>query len=169
MSAHGLLTRRPMAEAALVALSICALASQSGVKLAIVNETASLPRGLYVRVIGAEPRRGAIVALPPPPAAQPYLQQLGMPNGALLLKRVAAGQGDLVCAGQGQVQIPGRELVVRAIDRSGRPLAAWEGCERLGPGEVFLAGDSPASFDSRYFGPARASSLSGVFKLVIPW
>ena len=61
--------------------------------LALVNESPSLPKGVYVRQPGRAPDRDAIVALPQPAAVQPYLAGLGMPPEIRLIKRVAAVGG----------------------------------------------------------------------------
>lgn len=161
--------RGRLIELTLVGLGVMGLASQSGVKLAIINETASLPRGVYVRVIGGQPRPGSIVALAPPPTAQAYLRALGAPSSALLLKRVAAAEGDLVCAEASHVRLPGRTVVAPTHDRRGELLPRWKGCALLGPGEVFLLGDTAASFDGRYFGPVPTADLAGVFWAIATW
>lgn len=156
-------------EAALFGLAALALASQASPRLAVINETPSLPRGLYVRVPAARPERGAVVALAPPPTTQAYLAGLGMPQRARLLKRIAATGGDQVCARDGRLEAPGRRVAVRSRDHRGVPLPAWTACGPLAPGEVFLLGDSPDSFDSRYFGPVRQAELDGVFRPVLTW
>ena len=58
--------------------------------LALVNETSSLPRGLYLRRFGADIRRDATAAAAQPKAARAYLESLGASADLLLLKRVAA-------------------------------------------------------------------------------
>lgn len=155
-------------EATLIGLSALALASQSGFKLAIVNESPSLPKGIYLRLIGA-PGVGDIVALPPPPIARPYLAQLGMPRNVLLLKRVAAVEGDLVCASGVRVSTPERSAPLHGHDSQGRRLPAWHGCRALGQGQVFLLGDGSDSFDARYFGPVHRTELKGRFLGVLTW
>ncbi len=156
---------------ALAALAMCALglASQTGLKLAIVNESPSLPRGLYLRQPSGALQRGAIVALPQPPSARAYLAGLGAPGDILLLKRIAGMPGDIVCASDGLVQVQSRQVAVRARDHGARALPTWAGCRPLLAGEVFLLGDTPDSFDSRYFGPVSAEDLAGTFALVVRW
>lgn len=149
-------------------LAALGLASQSGVKLAIVNESPSLARGLYLRA-PTNPTAGAIVALPPPASARAYLAGLGFPPSVLLLKRIAAVEGEKVCIENGALITPRAVKPVRAKDRRGRALPSWEGCGRLAPGEVFLLGDTDESFDSRYFGPVRTADLRGVFRASILW
>jgi type IV secretory pathway protease TraF len=42
-----------------------------------------------------------------------------------------------------------------------RALPGWSGCRSLEHDELLLIGDHAASFDSRYFGPVRTSSVEG--------
>lgn len=153
--------------AAILAVGLAA-ASQGTPSPWLVNETASVPRGLYRRVAG-EPRVGALVALTPPAAAQAYLQALGAPAGALLLKRVAAGPGETVCGRARRLTWPRGGAVRMPSDRQGRALPAWTGCRRLTAGELLVVGDSPASFDSRYFGPVRSMQVAGIYREVFRW
>lgn len=139
-----------------------------GPALALVNESPSLPRGLYLR-IGATVERGAVVAIVQPAAARSYLMRLGMPNDVLLLKRVAAVEGDPVCAGFGIVRTPGRRVRTLDRDRQGAALPVWRDCRRLARDELFLLGDTPGSFDSRYFGPVLRGEAVGVYREVLTW
>lgn len=136
--------------------------------LALINESPSLPRGFYLRT-GAAIAPGSIVAVPQPWAARPYLARLGMPGGVLLLKRVAAVGGDRVCAVDGVIRTPGRQATALERDRRGSVLPVWRACRVLAAEEVFLLGDTPGSFDSRYFGPVRRSDVVGVYREVLTW
>ncbi len=137
--------------------------------LALVNESPSLPRGLYLRDTGATIGRGATVALPQPAAGRTYLGALGMPPEVLLIKRVAAVGGDRVCRRGDAITAANRSVPVRGRDHRGAALPQWRGCRRLGPGELFLLGDTPGSFDSRYFGPVRSDDVEGVFREALRW
>lgn len=137
--------------------------------LALVNESPSLPEGLYVRTPGALADRGAVVALRQPAIARPYLARLGLPAEVRLIKRVAASGGDLVCADGRWLVVPGRVVPVRARDGRGASLAAWRGCRRLAADERLLLGDTPTSFDSRYFGPVRTAQIEGVYRETLTW
>ena len=116
----------------------------------------SLPRPLSV---------GSIVLVPLPTEAAPLAAQRGyLPMRIPLLKRVGAVSPQEVC-------IVGRSLHIDSVpvttvlpaDRMGRPLPSWQQCRQLRPGELFLLSmTNPASFDSRYFGPVRASAVLGV-------
>lgn len=150
-------------------LGLGAVVADSTPAVALVNESPSLPRGLYLRQAGAEPGVGSVVAIPQPQPVRPYLADLGMPAEVLLIKRVAAGDGDLVCRDRGSVWMPGRSVVARASDSRGVALPAWSGCRHLGPGDLFLLGDTPGSFDSRYFGSVPRTAITGVYQEILTW
>ena len=150
-------------------LTLGSLIAEHTPALALVNESPSVPRGLYLRQPGGAPLRGAMVALPQPPIARRYLGALGMPGEVLLIKRVAAVGGDAVCRQGSAVRTPGRLAPVLDFDRRGAALPGWTGCRRLAADELFLLGDTPGSFDSRYFGPVRIRDLEGVFRETLTW
>lgn len=158
-----------MAMAAFAGLASAAAVADRNPALALVNESPSLPRGVYLRRPGAEPARGGVVAIPQPPEARPYLAALRMPPDVVLIKRVAAAGGDRVCRLDGRVFTPGRAVVVHDRDRRGVGLPAWRGCRRLGAEELFLLGDTPSSFDSRYFGPVDRTQVTGVYREILTW
>lgn len=136
----------------------------------LVNESPSLPEGLYRRTgAAALPRLGDVVALEPPAGARAYLTRLGMPASVKLLKRVGAQGGQAVCATPGALRLKDRELRVRARDRQGVTLPRWADCRPLERDEIFVVGDSADSFDSRYFGPVRHGAVSGVYREVLTW
>lgn len=135
----------------------------------LVNESHSLPRGLY-RWVGAAPDRGDVVAIRPPPVARAYLASLGAPPDLPLLKRVVAMGGEPMCQDAAGMRWPGGATApVADRDRTGRDLPNWRGCRRLGRGELLVMGDSPTSFDSRYFGPVEGGAVAGVYKEVFRW
>ncbi|QTC92791.1 S26 family signal peptidase [Brevundimonas goettingensis] len=152
-----------------VLLGCLALIAGETPALALVNESPSLPRGLYVRQPGAALERGAIVAIPQPAMARAYLADLGMPAEVLLIKRVAAIGGDRVCRDGARLTVSQRVAAVLEADRRGRRLPSWSGCRRLKPDELFVLGDTPSSFDSRYFGPVSAGQVTGIFRETVTW
>lgn len=155
---------------ALAALAlISAIVQQEAPAAVLINETPSLARGLYARAENRMPRMGAVVAVPQPPAARAYLRSLGAPEDLLLIKRVAAVAGDVVCRRGPLVETPLRRVEARARDRRGVELPTWAGCRRLAQDELFLLGDTPDSFDSRYFGPVRAPGGGDVYQEWITW
>lgn len=134
----------------------------------LVNESASLPRGLYLRT-SAAPAAGRIVAVTPPPAARSYLAALGARPDAKLLKRIAATSGEVVCRQGPAMAWPRGVRLAKGRDRHGRPLPVWAGCRRLAAGEVLVVGDTAASFDSRYFGPVPSGAIVGVYREIWRW
>ena len=138
---------------------------------AIINETTSMQKGLYVRISGVgELKHGDVIAMPMNQSAKDYLgSQLGYPADTMLLKRVVALPGETVCREAGTVTVPGRAVHADLRDSQGSLLPFWVGCHTLLPTEVFLLGDHPASFDSRYFGPVLKRDLSGTYQEVIAW
>ena len=161
------LTRRTMLMAG--PLIVLAVAAHAVPHPFLINESPSLPRGLYVRSVDQTVRAGAVVAVFPPAAGRAYLADLGWPEGLPLLKRVAAVGGERVCAEAGAVLTPRGMALVLHQDRRGRPLPRWLGCRELSQDEVFLLGTSPSSFDSRYFGPVRMSDIEAVYQEGVRW
>lgn len=135
----------------------------------LINESPSLPRGLYWRDWGAAPGIGSVVAVPQPGSGRAYLSRLGMPDELLLIKRVAAAGPDRVCLANGSLQLPSRRVPVLATDRRGEALPVWSGCRQLADSELFLLGDTASSFDSRYFGPVDRASIAGVYREGPTW
>jgi type IV secretory pathway protease TraF len=137
----------------------------------ILNETASMAKGVYVRLGEvADLKRGDIIAMPMNGSARNYLVKgLGYPKDTMLIKRVAGLSGDLFCRQGSVVTINKRTLVAARSDRQGNLLPAWNGCRTLSTSEVFLLGDHPSSFDSRYFGPVLRSELAGIYRAAVTW
>lgn len=136
---------------------------------ALINESPSLPKGVYLRLRGREPSKGAVVAVPQPASTRRYLAGLGVPAEVLLIKRVAAVGGEVVCRTKGRVTTPVRIVETRLRDGRGVALPAWTGCLTLAADELFLLGDTDSSFDSRYFGPVRRGEIEGVYQEGVTW
>lgn len=170
MSAPHLPSGRRMVLGLLGAVAaLAALIAPRSPPLALVNESPSLPRGVYLLDAGAGPGRAAIVATAQPAAARAYLSGLGMPADTLLIKRVAGVGGDVACRHGAVVTVAGRSVKALSRDRRGAALPAWSGCRQLEADALFLLGDTPSSFDSRYFGTVRRSEAAGVYRRVLTW
>jgi len=145
--------------------------NQRHAPLAIINETPSMQKGLYVRNgNGKDLKRGEIVAMPMPKSAKDYLVgKLGYPADTLLIKRVAALPGDIVCRQTDTVTVAGKTLQANARDRHDNALPNWQGCYKLLNEGIFIQGDQPGSFDSRYFGPVSRHAMSGTYRQVLSW
>jgi conjugative transfer signal peptidase TraF len=122
----------------------------------VYNATTSAPLGWYVVVPVQEAGVGDVVLVHlPSSAARIADERHYLPESVPILKRVGAVAGQWVCVQNYVLRIE-RELPVRLLERDGlgRPLTPWRGCRELDFDELFLLSyDSPASFDSRYFGP----------------
>lgn len=154
---------------ALAGLGLLSLLAEQAPAAVLVNESRSLPPGLYGRTLQSRPEIGLVVAVPAPASAKAYLRSLGASEQALLIKRVAAGPGDRVCRSGSDVQTPLRRVQARLQDRRGTPLPRWAGCRTLAKDEMFLLGDTPDSFDSRYFGPVPVATVTGVYQELATW
>jgi conjugative transfer signal peptidase TraF len=137
----------------------------------IINESASMAKGVYGRSGNVvDLKRGDVIAMAMHAPAKDYLvEELGYPEGTMLIKRVAGLSGDVMCRHNERVTINATTVYAARLDSRGNPLPYWQGCIALSPNEVFLLGDNPASFDSRYFGPVTASQISGTYKAVMTW
>jgi len=133
------------------------------------NASASAPVGLYLVEPVSLPARGDLVIAWPPEAVRRLAAGRNyLPANVPLVKRVAAVQGDLVCARGARIVINGATVATRrAVDGSGRALPHWQGCFRLGQGTYFLLMSEHAdSFDGRYFGPVGAGNIVGRARLL---
>lgn len=154
-----------MATVAVAAVLIAPLARSNPVL--IWNVSASIPIGLYV-VEWRSPRIGEIAVLKPPKWASILADQRGyLPSSALLLKPVAAEEGDVVCRFGALVFVNGG-LRAKALrdDRLKRPLPSWKGCLRLGRRQIFVLSKRKDSFDSRYFGLVEKHQVMGTGRLI---
>lgn len=141
-----------------------------------IQHTASLPVGLY-RMVDGSPDRGAIGLWCLPLATaligreRGYLAAGACDGGAEPVgKRVLGVAGDTIQYGARGVLLNGRAIAnTQPLDQDsrGRPLVRLRfGTYVLSPGEVWLwSPGSPASWDSRYFGPISATRLQA---LVVP-
>lgn len=127
------------------------------------NASASAPIGLWHISPGAPLRRGDMVAAR---LAEPWrglaARRHYLPANVPLLKRVAAGPGDIVCALDSGILVNGKRVAgLREADGSGRPMPRWRGCIMLRDGAMLLLMDDPASFDGRYFGRTKRGDIIG--------
>lgn len=133
----------------------------------LYNHSPSIPVGLYLRTNGPV-ERGAIVTVRAADVAPDYAALRGFDDpGDRFIKRIAATQGDVVCADNDVITVNARTVAHRAaIDRSGRALPRWKGCQELSADQLLLLGDTPDSFDGSYFGLVQRSDIEGVWRRV---
>ncbi len=138
----------------------------------VYNPSDSMPRGWY-RIRPADSLHvGSIVLARLPTATAALATQRGyLPSAIPLLKRIGAMVPQRVCVEGTTVRIDDVAVAtVMRTDGRGRPLSAWQQCRRLTHGELFLLSNThPASFDSRYFGPVRASDVIGSALPIWTW
>ncbi len=157
--------RSRAAFATLGAIAAMVVPGAAGVSPMLVwNASASVAVGLYrVSPIRALHIGDIAVVTPPEPLAIDLAERGALPMGVLLLKPIAALEGQTVCRHGRRVLID--RMVVGAArhrDSRGHPLPVWEGCRTLGPADVFLMNSAePDSFDGRYFGTLPVSSVIG--------
>lgn len=132
------------------------------------NHTGSVPIGLY-SLDRSAPAKGDILAIAPRGTLLATIEDHGaLPANRLLLKRLAAANGQTVCRNQTVVTIDGvRAAVTRPATSDGRALPAWSGCRVLSANDVVVLNPHAGSFDSRYYGPIDASQIVGVAHPVI--
>jgi len=138
----------------------------------VYNPTDSVPRGWYrIGKIDALHVGDIVLARLPEPAGALAAQRGYLPTGIPLLKPIGAVAPQQVCLDGASVRIDEVAVaVVMRADGLGRPLSAWQQCRRLARGELFLlSSTNPASFDSRYFGPIRASDVIGGAQPIWTW
>ena len=132
----------------------------------ILNTTASVPRGLWLK-LDTLPQKGDFVQVPidafcstewVPPE---YFRKNIWGENKPFLKKVAGLHGDTVeLADNGLILINGVPFPNSAPlshDRAGRFLRAFTLPVTLASDEVWLLSDSPLGFDSRYLGTAKLS------------
>lgn len=168
--------RRPRRRLQLIVMVCVALAAilmltvpvAAGSARFVWNVTASAPAGLY-RITHEPWFSGDRVAVLPGEALGADLEQRGvLANGKLLIKRVAGHAGDRVCRHGADVSIDGASVAkARDADSHGLALPSWDGCVTLADGQVFLLGDTPGSYDGRYFGVTSRAEIVGRADLLL--
>lgn len=82
-----------------------------------------------------------------------------------LLKIIIALGGDTVCRKNDELVISRKNNVVQYnLDIAYLSPNLPSGCSVLSPGQIYVGGESPRSFDSRYFGAVQISNVIGIYK-----
>lgn len=133
--------------------------------LVIVNPSPSIPRGYYARTSAAIELDSLVTVLAVDVAPDYAATRAFTDARDRFIKRVAAAAGDEVCASGDEVSINGAMVAHReARDAGGRALPTWSGCRILSADELLLLGDTPDSFDGRYWGPISRRLIEGVWR-----
>lgn len=130
----------------------------------IYNASSSMPPGIYVRMNSPIVRHSIVTVRARDVALNYATARRFTDANDRFLKRVAALDGDVVCA-LGPLVTINHELTLqrRTVDSVGRALPTWSGCRRL-DAQVFLIGDTADSFDGRYWGPVASEQIEGVWR-----
>jgi conjugative transfer signal peptidase TraF len=162
-----------MARFALLAMGTIACAVVAAAPLVksnpilIWNASPSVPIGLY-QIERRSPGRFeiAVIRLPKWVSALADQRQY-LPSSAVLLKPMAATEGDIVCRFGRHVFVNGK-LHAKALrqDKMKRPLPSWKGCLRLRTGQIVVLSKREDSFDSRYFGMVEKRQVLGTGRLI---
>jgi len=161
---------RTVAILTIAAVAIAMLAEQVNTSSArlVWNISPSAPAGLYSIDQTRWDVGDRVAVRLRPPLANDLDRRNILPKGKLLLKRVVAHHGDVACREGESVTVNDRPVATaRAASPSGATLPAWYGCQRLGPSDVLLPGDTAASYDGRYFGVTSAHDILGRVDLLI--
>jgi len=131
------------------------------------NASESVTTGLY-HVVDLPPKVGELVFVKLPEwAAFLASQRDYLPKNVPAIKRISGVSGDVVCRFELNIFVnQNRVAVAKFRDGSGRKLPHWSGCTVLKSDELFLLADHPNSFDGRYFGIVKASSVIGITRPV---
>jgi conjugative transfer signal peptidase TraF len=131
----------------------------------VVNDSSSMPRGLYWIRLGAAPtQRGEVVLFhPPAPFAALIYARGWLPNGMALLKSVGGLNGNLYCAIDHRFVVSGEDIgPIFARDGQGNPLPRIGGCRCVGRDEFLpLSTTIERSFDGRYMGAVPIANVIG--------
>jgi len=155
------------------ALALAAVATPRD--LLLYNHSPSVPEGFYLRT-SAPVTIGAFVTVRARDVAPEEAHRRGFEGASdRFIKRVAAGAGARVCGDGQQLTISlddgsgvRRNAAVRILrdgrGRDHRTPIGWRGCRILNADEVLLLGDTPDSFDGRYWGPINMRLIEGVWR-----
>ena len=140
---------------ALSVLAVLAIAAKSaGI---VLNVTGSMPAMVYRLGHG---ERGSLVSFCSP-ISHPSIGHGSCPDGSMpLIKRVVGVAGDLVTASDTGIKVNGQPVPNSRpldLDIKGSALPHLRGDFILKQGEIWVAGEHPNSFDSRYFGPVKVT------------
>jgi type IV secretory pathway protease TraF len=130
----------------------------------LYNHSPSMPVGLYART-DAPVAAGAIVTVRARDVAPSQARDRGFDGeGHRFIKRIVAVGGDLVCMADEHLTVNSQPVAAigAALPASGP--AHWDGCRRLSADEALLLGDTPDSFDGRYWGPISIHLIEGVWR-----
>ena len=168
------LRARPFLSASLLLVAALAVLSKlCADRQLVLNSSASVPPGLYVRS-AASPAVGRLIDFRIPVVAREYIRSRTGHDGRdwYIIKPIVAGPDDYVDATGEWLVINGRRVapMLPEADEEGRPLPTWRDRRTLGAEEFFVFSDRiPNSFDSRCYGPIHRSEIASVRRPLVTW
>lgn len=135
----------------------------------MINPTDSIETGIYRNALISNFSKGNYVSYKPEPKFQKYigtnynLKKRG--KEITVLKKIAASEGDVVEIRNYDIYING-EKSGRVIKLKGLNENLPNMRKTLSKDEYFLMGETPDSFDSRYFGTVKKKDIISEIKLV---
>ena len=137
----------------------------------VVNDTISLPTGIYFRLpIIGKPTIGNTYEIKISDNRVAIANNFGYhANAGTFEKRLVAGFGDHLRINQSGVYVNGQYIAAQGI-KSAKGIALYpiESIDyQLQANEYFFLGDSPHSYDSRYFGVVNIKQI--MYRTVLLW
>lgn len=162
------LKRTALLVLAATAIAMLTATTAPGSARLVWNTSPSAPAGIYYIESDGWRVGDRIAARPSANLARDLDGRRILPLGRLLIKRVVAGEGDVVCR-QGNAVTVNSTAVATAlsVSRAGAALPVWSGCQTFGASDVLLLGETPHSYDGRYFGVTRAEEIVGRVRLLV--
>ena len=138
----------------------------------VFNISPSMPQGVYrIYEVPAKLEIGNIVLFDVPRNVKNMAKARGwIPKNLKyhLMKYIMAMEGDQITICKDGLFINGAPAgKVNRFDSQGKPLPVTFGKYQVKPGELFVTSPYESSFDSRYFGPVKISSIIAVAKPVL--
>ncbi len=136
----------------------------------VYQGSASMPKGFYLVSPVRQLNKGDIVVFNPPESTAQFLwKRHWLPEGASMMKHVAAIPGDRVCKSKGAIWINEKRFAqVYRFYKPGKLLPSLSFCEKLGKDEYLLMStDIAHSFDGRYFGSVKRNEIKGKARLLL--
>ena len=132
-------------------------------KLVFLNVTASLPRGLYIRIPSWSLQKGDYVVYAPTPQTEELLRDRGwIGKDGFLLKKIGAlaQESYTVNPATQQFSISGKYIgQAFDADREGNRVPVEYGEHIVPRGSFLPIGTAPRSFDGRYTGTVRLENI----------
>jgi signal peptidase I len=126
-------------------------------QLVFLNLTASMPTGFYIKSPHNKFNIGDIIVF--------YF----VDKKINLIKYIAAHNGDHVCSDfDNTLWINGFSIAQKNTEKYPEESCEQSFCQQLKKDELFVIGEHPYSYDSRYFGPIKTHDVIATVKLIWP-